>query len=87
METIWKFPLEVADTQYIEVPRGARFLSVNTQRGTPCIWAQVDTDKPQDSVLVVIHGTGHNVKKPDMKFVGTFMLHDGAFVGHVFVIP
>lgn len=85
MTTIWKFELEVEDTQWIELPRGAKVLSVGVQNGTPCLWAQVETDEPKDSVLIITHGTGHPMKSANMKFLGTYQLNQGLFVGHVFM--
>ena len=84
---IWKFPLETEDEQIINVPVGAEFLSVQIQHGQPCIWAKVN---PQENVIVrakvAIVGTGHPAKHTDgMMFLGTYQLHDGNFVGHVFV--
>jgi hypothetical protein len=85
--SIWKFPLETEDEQIINVPVGAEFLSVQVQHGQPCIWAKVN---PQENVIVrakvVIIGTGHPANASDnMQFIGTYQLHDGNFVGHVFV--
>ena len=85
--SIWKFALETTDEQIINVPVGAEFLSVQVQHGQPCIWAQVN---PKENVIVrakvVIVGTGNPADHTDgMMFLGTYQLHDGNFVGHVFV--
>ncbi len=85
MITIWKYALEVQDTQWIELPRGAKALSVAVQDEVPCLWCQVDTEAVQDSVLVITHGTGHPMKKDNMRFIGTYQLDGGSFVGHVFM--
>lgn len=84
MITIYKYPLVVEDTQWLDIHRGAKLLSVDVQDGKLYLWAQVDTTQPQDSVLIVIHGTGHPMRKDNMQFIGTFMLYGGSFVGHVF---
>lgn len=40
-ETIWKFPLEIADSQSVVMPSGARILSAQMQGSTLCLWAVV----------------------------------------------
>lgn len=85
MLTIWKFPLEVEEAQYIEMPRGARVLSVDVQGGIPCLWAVVDDQNVKDSVLVITYGTGQPMQMDYTKFIGTYQLYGGSFVGHVFI--
>lgn len=82
--TVWKYILEVTDEQWLELPRGYRFLSVDVQNGVPCLWVQVDSEAVKDSILVVTVGTGEPMRKDDMKFLGTYQLYNGSFVGHVF---
>lgn len=89
--SIWKFPLTVTDQQTIMMPINSRILSVQTQGKTPCIWAIVDTEKHKEVEAreFEIYGTGnpfyegHRFGK-DHRFVGTFQLEGGAFVGHIF---
>lgn len=85
--TIWKLQIETKDEQVINVPIGAEFLSVQVLHGQPCIWAKVD---PQENVIVrakvVIVGTGNPAQHTNgMMFLGTYQLHNGNFVGHVFI--
>ena len=42
MKTIWKFPVPVNDGNVLEMPEGAKILSVQVQGETPCLWALVD---------------------------------------------
>lgn len=83
MRTIYKYPIEVTDVQHIEMNEGARILSVQTQQGRPCLWALVDTSKPKRKVEIHVHGTGHE-NTLDFHYIGTFQLHQGALVFHVF---
>lgn len=86
MPTIWKFPLDVTDTQEIDMPSGVSILTVMVQGGVPCLWALVDPDKPTMPRTIAIYGTGHEVTA-DLtvaKYVGSFMLVGGDFVGHVY---
>lgn len=97
MRTIYKYSLEVKDSQTIRikglvkqgvlVAPSEQVVHVDVQHGTPCVWCLVDDDRPDRSVRVVIHGTGHNANETAdmMKCVGSFMLLDGQFVGHVFM--
>jgi len=88
--SIWKFPLLVTDHQTIMMPLNSRILSVQAQNGTPCVWAIVDTEiEEQEGREFEIYGTGnpfyegHRFGK-EHRFVGTFQLAGGSFVGHLF---
>jgi len=88
MNTIYKYQLRVADIQSIRIPKGANILTVQTQNGTPCLWALVDTDQPFEQRSFYIVGTGNQfwLDKNKVKFISTFQLTlpGGIFVGHVF---
>ena len=83
-KTIWKFELSLTDVQTIKMPRDARILSVQTQFGTPFIWAIVDSEEVKEDRTFIIYGTGHpcSCKKED--FIGTFQIDNGTFVFHLF---
>lgn len=83
--TIWKFPLNITDVQQITVPGGSEFLSVQVQRGIPCIWALVDSTQPKRQVEIRIYGTGHPIDQIG-QFIGTFQVQGGALVFHVFAV-
>ena len=82
MNRIWKYQLEITDDQYIDMPQGAKPLSVGVQRGVPCLWADVDPDKVLRPMYIKIIGTGNPISKDGTLFIGTFQL--GLFVGHVY---
>lgn len=90
MQTIWKKQIEVTDVQLIEVPRGSSVLSVQVQNSVPCIWYVVpDTEtKETDKIQLMIFGTGNpigeNIYSYDIRFIGTFQMHDGQLVLHLF---
>lgn len=81
---VWKFEFPVADTVEIKMPKGARILSVGTQRERHiCLWALVDTSAPDVARTLYVRGTGHEVvPKIAQHYLGTVM--DGQFVWHVF---
>lgn len=82
--TIWKFTFPVQDELVLSMPAGAEILHVEAQRGdVPCLWARVDSDAELEDRHFFLRGTGHPVEA-DWRHVGTFMLADGHFVGHLF---
>lgn len=85
--TVWKFQLRVEDRQIVEMPRGARILSVQSQDGlTPCMWALVNPKAPLEARAFAIFGTGHLVSNEFTadKFIGTVQTMGGSLVWHVF---
>jgi hypothetical protein len=88
--TIWKFILEVTDEQMIQVPPPFQPLTVQIQNGRPCLWALVGDREviypaPQITRRIWTVGTGHScnhVKRDN--YVGTYQLHGGELVFHVF---
>jgi len=86
MKTVFKYPLTVRDYVEIPMPEGAEILAVQTQHGIPCLWARVDTERPDETRHFRISGTGHELSTTDepLRYVGTFQLQDGIFVGHLF---
>lgn len=92
MKTIYKYPLQVADWQEVLLPVGAKVLCVQAQRQAPpmeeipCLWALVDAEE-KDKLTHVIHtrGTGHIADgMQDHIYLGTYQLHQGALIFHVF---
>ena len=91
---IWKYELIIDDIQKIEMPVGARGLTAQWQQGKLCLWCMVDEDQPMEKRKVRIYGTGHGMEdfgeyiasNFSETYVGTFQMHDGALVFHVFLI-
>ncbi len=86
MKTIWKFELETTDQQTLKMPNGAEILTVQIQHGVPCLWAMIYSDEPLEDRIIEINGTGNPVRDPCQmrKYIGTYQLQGGAFIGHVF---
>lgn len=82
VKTIFKYPIEVVDSQEIKMPIGAEVLTVQVQGDIPCLWALVESSVPSESRTILIFGTGHPVSGLNNKYIGTFQL--GALVFHVF---
>lgn len=89
MTTIYKYPVEIADEFWVEMPTGARILTVQVQNGEPFIWAQVETTAPYEPRGFRVVGTGHPMSDAEMgmPYVGTFQLEGGALVFHLFTSP
>ena len=86
MKTIWKYRLELTDTQTIEVPEGFQFLTVQVQGGETCLWALVNPDQPKQKINVSIYGTGNPIESTGgEEYIGTYQHIGGAFVIHVFI--
>lgn len=86
-ETIWKFELKTTDNQFIEMPKGAQLLAVQTQFDKPCVWALVNPKAEKEKRCFEIFGTGHTVSSDmgtDRNYIGTYQLHGGSLVFHVF---
>lgn len=85
---VWKFQVDIADEQEIEMPAGAELLFVACQYpGAPGsfeLWARVEPCHPDEFVKrrILIRGTGHVVD--DEPYVGSVLQAGGALVWHVF---
>lgn len=85
MTEIWKFPLRVDDSVEITMPEGAEILTIMVQNNQPCIWARVNTTADPEVRTFHVVGTGHEISdRYELRYVGSFQLVGGAFVGHVF---
>lgn len=84
MKAIWKFPFKITDRVEIQMPDGAEFLHVAEQNGQACMWCKVDSDAPTKLRRFELRGTGHRLDGTEGDFLGTFLMHDGGFVFHLF---
>jgi hypothetical protein len=86
-KVIWKYPLEVRDSNVIEMPYDAKILCVQTQNNIPCIWAIVNKDAYLENRFFRIVGTGQPFQKEFLvyrNYIGTFQLDNGSLVFHLF---
>ncbi len=86
MRAIWKFRPNVV-SRYIthELPRGARFLDMQTQDGGLAMWFLVDTEAPLVTERFVLFETGEDLSNETgvREYVGTVQVR-GGYVAHVF---
>lgn len=85
MKTIYKYTLDANNT-VLEMPMGAKVLSVASQGDDLCLWAKVDTEDPIEQRTFEVYGTGHPMPDDDehLQFLGTALMHGGSLVWHVF---
>lgn len=85
MKRIYKYELAVSGQKEITMHKEAKILSIQNQREIPCIWVLVDDKQNLESRKFVTCLTGYPIDTiPTDKYIGTFQLDDGNFVGHVF---
>ena len=87
-QTIYKYTLEIADINKIEMPYDAEILCVQVQYAVPRIWALVDPDPalPKQTRTIRIVGTGHQIEEGIIDYIGSFQLLGGDLIFHVFEI-
>lgn len=85
MEVIWKFDLELTDSQKVEMPKGAKILCVDEQDKLFCLWAIVDPDPtvPKEERAFRLYGTGNPEHSIGGEYIGTINSTTG-FVWHIF---
>lgn len=83
---IWKYKLEVADHQTLQLPINAQPLSVGLVKNEPYLWVRVDADSPKESRGVLILATGRTIPEEHLfldRFIGRLTTDEG-FEFHVF---
>jgi hypothetical protein len=82
IECIWKYLLESHHAS-IEMPQGARILTVQMQGDTVCLWACVDPNAPQVARRFVALPTGAYAEDiSQQSYLGT--VQRSGYVWHVF---
>lgn len=83
MSTIYKYKLTPGRT-VIDMPDGAKVLTVQMQREDVSLWALVEPHKPVGRRFFDVYGTGHPMPSDPGDYVATFQMEGGALVWHVF---
>lgn len=81
---IYKYPLQIVDSQTIAMPKVRQILSVQVQQGTLCLWALVDETSPVENRCIELYGTGATVPDKPMYHIDTVLLYNDTLVLHVF---
>jgi hypothetical protein len=83
MKTIWKYTLNVTDTQSIEVPMMAQILTAQLQNKELQLWMLVDSEEEGSEYITIrVYGTGHSINEENLEYINTFQ--EGSLVFHVF---
>jgi len=85
-KVIWKYTLPVSPcTTLIGMPKGAKILSVDEQRGRGIFWAIVDPKAELETVEFDLFFTGENFEANYYReYIGTFTRPANGLVFHVF---
>lgn len=86
MKTIYKYKLELADVQPVNMPMNAEILCAKVQDGNICIWALVDSNAPMIRRVIEIIGTGNPIADVgrSRKYIGT--VEQNPFIWHIFEV-
>ena len=88
MLTVHKFPVPVGNYFDVELPAGAKVLTVDVQRGHAQLWALVETEHRTETRRFRFAGTGHPIEEKieDLRFVNTFQVEGGSLIFHIFEV-
>lgn len=86
MKTIYKYPLEVANRQIINLPEGANILNVLNQNEVPVLYAEVDTEEKEiEKVEIAMVGTGHPIDEiEEYEYITSVLFKEGKFISHFY---
>lgn len=85
MRTVFKYEVPIRNEFTLELPRGAEILDVQVQRDQPQLWALVHPTNPLVKRTFHVVGMGHTLPNLEaFDHIGSFQLHDGALVFHLF---
>jgi hypothetical protein len=87
MHNIYKYPFDITDEQYIEIPQDPEFLCAQVQGEQPCIWAKVDPTSESQLYRVRVIGTGHDINDDPGEYLDTIQIQGGSLILHVFIHP
>jgi len=84
-KTIWKFPLQVADEQIVQMPKNAEILTIQAQKGDAYLWAIVNPDNALEDRIILCRGTGHEIQSEfNIKYISTCQFYEGDIIFHYF---
>jgi hypothetical protein len=92
MRTIHKYTIFNFDATHdrtsLMLPVNAEILTAAVQPNPEriVVWAMVDTEEMKSSREIVLVGTGHEIPRLPLRFIGTCQLADPALVLHVFEV-
>ena len=89
MKRVYKYEIRIGE-QVLSLPGVGKILCVGTQNDKPHMWIEIEMDgirTEQKHLIVMTTGaTFPEDLEPYMVYVGSFMLLNGSFVGHLYEI-
>lgn len=86
MTRILKHEIPAASEFTLPLHEGSKLMKLDVVNEKAYIWALEDESKPQRGVKFRMVVTGEELKlEPFMLYIGTFILFNGSFVGHLFM--
>jgi len=89
MIRVFKYDFPIIDKFYLELPKGAKSLTVQTQRGNPQLWCLVDDIEPPEKRAFRLAGTGHPIIESftsKLEYIGSFQMRDETLIFHLFEV-
>lgn len=83
MKVVWKFSLLLQAHNDVEMPKGAEVVHVAAQFEKPCLWVLCDPEAEKETRRFGLATTGQTWDERESRYVGTFMLGGGSFLGHI----
>ncbi len=93
--TIFKYPLQVTDTQVLRLPKNAKILSVQVQmqsedqslKESVQLWALVNKAEPHlEDRKIVMYGTGNPIPNDAGSYISTIQMYRSSLVFHFFEV-
>lgn len=84
MTTIYKYALEITDSQELNLPGGSKLIKVAEQNDQLCAWVLQHTQNEKEDYTIWIAGTGHDLESIEHIHYFDTVLMSGGFVWHVF---
>ncbi len=81
-KVVFKYPLDLVEHQYVNLPLGFKILSIQVQGNKACMWALVDKTQKNVHKGIICVGTGNPIAHNLGDFIATVQM--GMYVWHFF---
>ncbi len=83
---IYKYPFVINNEVILDMPSLARILTVQVQKGTPCLWALINPAAEFQKRVLRIYGTGHDIPESltNLTYISSIQLASETLIFHVF---
>lgn len=86
---IFKYQIQQLHKFTLLIPKGARILDIDVQKGIPQMWVSVEDDQPEELRMFHLFETGEAIPQEIYRmsdYIGTFQLLGGDIVLHLFEV-